>query len=185
MDITFKCPKCEQELEVDAAGVGSEIDCPACQQTIVIPNVPPPEEAAPEAAAPPPPSGGKTDAPKGAKPPEKSGSPNPMAASAGSKEDKHFAVPMRDGPAEVLIRKANRPLEIAAKDSDRKMRIKVIRRADCIELGKDKFEDTVTELIAKIGEQFILSMHPVSYSFLDPGTQKLLSDFGVIIVYRG
>ena len=38
MDIIFYCPKCEQELAVDSAGIGSEIECPSCGETIVIPE---------------------------------------------------------------------------------------------------------------------------------------------------
>ncbi len=38
MDVIFNCPKCEQELAVDASGAGSEINCPSCGQSIVIPS---------------------------------------------------------------------------------------------------------------------------------------------------
>ena len=37
MDVIFNCPKCEQELAVDSTGAGTEINCPACGETIVIP----------------------------------------------------------------------------------------------------------------------------------------------------
>ncbi|HEV7925836.1 MAG TPA: hypothetical protein VGR14_10790, partial [Verrucomicrobiae bacterium] len=38
MDISFKCPICEQELEVDASGAGSTIECPSCSNSITVPN---------------------------------------------------------------------------------------------------------------------------------------------------
>ena len=38
MDVIFNCPKCEQELAVDSTGAGTEIDCPSCGETIVIPT---------------------------------------------------------------------------------------------------------------------------------------------------
>ena len=38
MDIIFNCQNCEQELEVDASGAGSEISCPSCSETITIPE---------------------------------------------------------------------------------------------------------------------------------------------------
>ena len=41
MDINFKCRHCEQDLSVDAAGAGSEIQCPACGETIMIPSATP------------------------------------------------------------------------------------------------------------------------------------------------
>src|ERR1022692_2399217 len=37
MDVIFNCPKCEQELAVDSTGAGTEIECPSCGETIVIP----------------------------------------------------------------------------------------------------------------------------------------------------
>ena len=50
MDIVFDCPNCNQELAVDGAGAGTEIECPACGETITIPQestkTPTPENAA-------------------------------------------------------------------------------------------------------------------------------------------
>ena len=68
MDINFKCRQCDQDLSVDATGAGSEIQCPACGTTIVIP-VASPEALTPHVV-------------------------NPMATSAAAREGpKHFAVP--------------------------------------------------------------------------------------------
>ena len=38
MDVIFNCPKCEQELAVDSSGAGTEIECPSCGESIVIPE---------------------------------------------------------------------------------------------------------------------------------------------------
>lgn len=166
MDMTFKCPACEQELEVDSSGAGSEIECPACNETIIIPP-PSPEQLAEQALQ----AEGQAF--------------NPIASSAAAKEEKHFKVPERAGPAEVLIKKASKPLEFAAKDSDRKIRIKTIRRAECVEAGKDKFDDIVSDILQQIGEPNIVALHPITYTQLDPGSQKLMNDFGLVIVFRG
>ncbi|MCX8155108.1 MAG: hypothetical protein N3J91_01440 [Verrucomicrobiae bacterium] len=162
MDITFKCPACEQELEVDASGAGSEIECPSCGTPIIIP-APPAEAAAPT--------------------PETV--LNPIATSAAAKEEKHFKVPTGKAPVQALIKKASRPLEFAAQESDRVLRIKTIRRSECLEFGKDKFDETVTEILQKIGEKHILGLYPVSYSHIDPTSQKLVEDYGLIIYFRG
>ena len=49
----------------------------------------------------------------------------------------------------------------------------------------DKFEEIITNFLSKLGEDNIISINTLNYSFLDIGTQKLLTDFGVLIVYRG
>src|SRR5271170_7652566 len=105
MDITFKCPNCDQELEVDASGSGSTIECPSCSRSITVP--------ASEA------QNGEPGVP--ASTPAMAA---PIAASAAAKVERHFSVPERTGPGEALIQKASRPLEIAAKDTEKKVRIK-------------------------------------------------------------
>jgi len=147
---------------VDASGAGSEIECPACHETIVIPQ-PPPEALARQQEA----------------------SLNPIASSAAAKEEKHFKVPAHAGPTALLIKKANKPLEFAAKDDERVIRIKTVRRADCVELGKDNFDQIVSDILQKIGQEHIIAMHPLSYTHLDATTQKFITDYGVMIVFKG
>src|SRR5262245_61245234 len=130
MDVIFNCSHCDQELSVDASGAGSEIECPACGEKIVIP------QAAPSAAAPPPTPGHPV---------------NPISTSAAAKEEKHFAVPVHSSPTESLIGKPLVPLEVAAKEGV-KLRVKSIRRSDCVEVGKDHFDETVTRFLDKVGE---------------------------------
>lgn len=156
MDIIFKCPACHQQLEVDAAASGQQIACPACGKAITIP------------------------------PPDASNMKVGIAAhsSAAAKEEKHFAVPVTEGPVEALIKKALPPLE-AAKDGPRKLRVRTIRHIDCKEVGHDNFDAMVTEVLGKIGEENIVSITTINYSYVEMGTQKLLTDFGVLIVYKG
>ena len=77
------------------------------------------------------------------------------------------------------------PLEVAAKDSDKKIRVKTIKHTDCIEVGHDKFDEVVTNFLGKVGEPNIVSITTLTYTHLDIGSQKLLTDFGVMIVYKG
>lgn len=157
MDIAFKCPSCHQELEVDAGAAGQQIACPACGKPLTIPALDPNNMKVGIAAH----------------------------TSAAAKEEKHFQVPVTEKPVEVLIKKAAPPLEAAAKDGSKKIRIKTIRHIDCKEVGKDNFDLVVSDMLAKIGEENIVSITTISYSFVEMGTQKLLVDFGVLIVYRG
>jgi hypothetical protein len=109
---------------------------------------------------------------------------NPIASSAAAKVEMHLRVPSNKAP-EVLIAKALAPLEVAAKESDRKMRVKTIKHTDCIEVGHDKFDEFVTNFLLKVGEPNIISINTLTYTHLDIGSQKLMTDFGVMIVYRG
>jgi len=171
MDLVFNCPSCRAELEVDASGAGEEIDCPICKERIQIP-------AAAEAAP--------VEAPL--EPGWGAGGPKPVntiSVSAAAKVEKHLKVPVHDKPSEKLVAKAAVPLEVAAKESDRVMKVKCIRHVDCVEVGHDKFDETVSGFLARVGERNVVSLTTISYSVVDIASQKLVTDYGVMIVYRG
>ncbi|HZL13017.1 MAG TPA: hypothetical protein VFC85_02635 [Verrucomicrobiae bacterium] len=164
MDIVFDCPHCSQELAVDSSGAGSEIDCPACGETITIPA------ASTKASA-----SGEPLPPLTA---------SPIATSAAAKVEKHLKVPVRDTPGERLIAKPKPPL--GAKTSDEKqISLRTIRHAQCVESGHDKFDEVVAKFLTGIGEEKLIGLHPISYSYFDVSTQKMIADYGVTIVYRG
>jgi len=166
MDITFNCPHCDQELAVDQSGAGSQIDCPNCGESIIIPStgkvttgsLPP---------VPAPPAGGTTTPPPAAK------------------KELHLKVPVRDKPGEVLIGKTKPPLEAVQKGAGKRLRIQTIRRASCIESGHDHFDERVSELLNEIGESNLLSVNVVNYEHFDVGIQKIVQDYGVLVVFRG
>ena len=164
MDITFNCPNCEQELAVDASGAGSEIECPACSQTITVPT---PEPAlAPAAGA----------------PSQEASPPDPSRA----REDKHFSVPVHDHATEMLIKKSTaRPLDVVAKDGDKTLRIRTIKRTDCLEVGKDLFDEKVSAFLAKVGHENVVSINTINYSFMELSTRHILTDYGVMIIFKG
>jgi hypothetical protein len=87
--------------------------------------------------------------------------------------------------SESLIAKPLPPMEVAAKDTDKKIRVKTIKHTDCIEVGHDRFDEIVSNFLGKVGEASIMSITPLTYTFLDIGTQKLLTEFGVLIVDKG
>jgi DNA-directed RNA polymerase subunit RPC12/RpoP len=157
MDLIFRCVHCDQELAVDPAGAGTEIDCPSCGQPITIPD--------PE--------------------PQSIRTLNPIASSAAAKEVKHFAVPVRSTPTEVLIEKQANKLDVPGKSGEKKIRIKTIKRTECLEVGHDKFDEIISEFLGKIGEDNIVSVTPISYSHFDLNTRQNMMDYGVIVVYKG
>jgi DNA-directed RNA polymerase subunit RPC12/RpoP len=165
MDVSFKCSACGQELEVDASAAGSEIDCPSCSTPITVPSPEPGDVVLVEAVA------VVVAAPAPAEPPH---------------EEKHFSVPVRENSnSELLIKKANKPLDVAAKESDKTLRIKSVKRSDCQEVGRDRFDEIVSCFLDKVGQTNIVSVSPINYSYLDLTTRTILTDYGVMIVYRG
>jgi DNA-directed RNA polymerase subunit RPC12/RpoP len=155
MDMIFTCPNCKQQLEAETSMAGTEITCPSCNGSIVIPE-----------------------------PNVMNVRANPIASSAGAKEEYHFSVPVHDAPSEVLIQKAKPPLEVA-KDGKKHLRMKCIRRTDCVEVGKDRFDEIVSDFLDGIGETNIVSITPLAYTHMDLGSRQLMTDFGVMIVYKG
>jgi ribosomal protein S27E len=155
MDIVFNCTFCQTQLEVGSEASGQEIACPVCGKTITIP----------------------TTAPAGTKPPSARVTP--------TADEKRLAVALSEKPTESLIQKPKKTLEAAAKDLKPAIRVKTIRHSDCKEVGHDKFDETVTEFLNKVGDQNITSITPINYSYIEMGTQKMITDFGVMIVYRG
>jgi ribosomal protein S27E len=184
MDVIFNCPTCEQELAVDAAAAGSEIQCPTCNTTLVIPTadrakavtdsqaVPAPSEAAEATIA------EATVASAG----EHTGA---MASSAAGKIHMHFKVPQHDKPADSLIQKPNKPLEVAAKDTEKKIRTKTIRHTDCIEVGKDRYDEIVSDFLQKVGRDNIINISPINYTYMDLGTRQLMTEYGISVIYIG
>jgi ribosomal protein S27E len=148
MDIIFNCPNCEQELEVDASGAGSEIECPSCEETITNPA-------------------------------------NPISTSAAAKVEMHLKVPVRKTSESLIAKPKVATLEGVAKNIDKVMRVKTIRHTDCIEVGHDKFDEFVTNFLNKVGETHIVSITPLTYTHVDIGTQKILTDYAVMVVYKG
>jgi len=175
MDIIFNCPNCEQELEIDAAGAGSEIQCPSCEKTIVIPQ---PGTQGTRTNGAESPHGLPTF---GGAPSDTLNPSNPIASSAAAKVEMHLKVPVRK-TSESLIAKPLAPLEVAAKNSDKKMRVKTIRH---IEVGHDRFDEFVTNFLQKVGDTNVVSITPMTYTHIDIGSQKIMTEYAVMVVYRG
>lgn len=168
MDIIFNCPNCEQELAVDQSGAGTNIDCPNCAESITIP--PTSHQKVTTGSLPPIP------------PPPAASSPAPSAA---AKVELHLKVPVRDTPSASLIDKPKPPLEGVQKGAGKKLRIRTIRRASCIESGHDHFDERVSEFLQGIGEGNIVGIHVVTYEYFDVGVQKIVEDYGLLIIFRG
>ena len=97
----------------------------------------------------------------------------------------HLKVPVRDKPGEILIAKPKPPLEAAARGAVKKVRVRTIRHSNCVEAGHDKFDERVAEFLNEVGEANLIGVHTVGYTHFDVSIQKIVEDYGLIIVYRG
>jgi hypothetical protein len=167
MDIIFNCPNCDQELAVDQSGAGSQIECPSCGENLTIPSTGKVTTGSLPPVTPPP------------------FLASPIAASAAAKVPLHLKVPVRDTPGESLIDKPKPPLEAVQKGAGKRLRIHTIRRASCIESGHDKFDEIVSAFLQEVTETNLISIQPISYEMFDVGVQKIMTDYGLVILYRG
>lgn len=148
---------------MDASAAGGTIECPTCGSEIMVPqadvtNVHP---------------------------------INPIAASAAAKIERHFSVPVREGPSEVLLIKPQKTAEeeavaaAAAPVGDKRIHIKIFRHSDCIEVGHDRYEELVEDFLNQVGEPNIISLNALTYTHIDIGSQKILTDYALQVLYRG
>ena len=153
---------------MDQVGAGSQIVCPSCGQELTIPA-----------------AGKATTGELPAITPPSAATVSPIAASAAAKVPLHLKVPVRDKPGESLIDKPKPPLEVVQKGAGKRLRLHTIRRAACIESGHDKFDEKVTAFLQEVTETNLVAIHTISYEMFDVGVQKVMTDYGVVIIYRG
>ena len=65
------------------------------------------------------------------------------------------------------------------------MRVKTIRHTDCIEVGHDRFDEFVSNFLQKVGEANVISITPMTYTHIDIGSQKIMTEYAVMVIYRG
>jgi hypothetical protein len=158
MDIMFTCPGCKQQLEAPSSLSGTTINCPACNHQLVIPEPDPANLRL---------SGPAED------------------GNAARLEEKHFVVPVSERPTESLIHKPLPPLDAVPKgDGSKQMRVRCIRHSDCVEVGKDRFDEMVTDFLNKVGESNVMTVSTFNYEHLDLATRQMVTDYGIMILYK-
>lgn len=163
MDINFTCPNCEVLLTADDSMIGDEIQCPSCNLTFNVPEGTP---------VPPPPA---------VDPVEEMFAP-PREEEEKPRKKVTLTLPSST-PSDARIEKANKSLEVAAKLSITYV-VRTIRRSECVVNGKDRFDDIVAEVLSGAGEGNLHSVSPIQYSYLDKATQQVLTDYGVLVIYK-
>ena len=77
------------------------------------------------------------------------------------------------------------PLEVAARtDGEKALKVKCIRHSDCVEVGRDRFEEMVSDFLGKVGETNVVNVNTFNYQHLDLGTRQMVTDYGIMVVYR-
>jgi len=156
-DLNFNCSQCGQNLTTDESLTGSEIECPSCSKPIKIPS-----------------AGDENVKKVEAEPPAPPASQEP--------EPKKLAVPVHEGGKVQLKKESTKKEEEISGDG--KIRVKTIKRGDCIELGQDRFDEILNQFLEKFTREQIISVQSVNYAHFDPTTQKYLDDYGALIVYE-
>jgi hypothetical protein len=108
-----------------------------------------------------------------------------MATSAAAKVEHHFSVPVSNKPVTQLVARQTKIAEVSAKGAALRVRVKTIRHSDCIEVGHDRFDEIVSDFIGKTGDTNIVSLTPITYTHTEHGGDRLVTDYGLVIVYKG
>ncbi len=140
--------------------VGTQVGCPSCGDVITVPG---PADAPEPAAA------------------ETEAAPTPAPA----RRDRQLSMPTR--PVAVpRIEKSNAPLAIAAaRESAKKLQFKTYRHADYVKDGKDRFDEVLTQLVEFAGQDGIVAMHPIHYTLPGKDGGPPITDYGVVVIFKG
>lgn len=64
------------------------------------------------------------------------------------------------------------------------IKVRTFKRTEFIEVGRDTFDENVGKFFTAIGEENIIQIQPLAYEHIDISTQKVVSDYGLILVYK-
>jgi hypothetical protein len=89
---------------------------------------------------------------------------------------------------QVVLDEWSLPGEVPRRESMEEKRgelqLVTFKHTQFLEMGKDLFDQRVTEFLQRVGEQNIVVIHPISYQHIDMSTLQVVIDYGVIVVYR-
>ncbi len=65
-----------------------------------------------------------------------------------------------------------------------KVKLITLKHTQFLEMGKDLFDQRVSEFLETIREENIINIQPISYQHVDMTTRETVIDYGVVVVYR-
>ena len=83
--------------------------------------------------------------------------------------------------AKSICKELKEEVEMAAGTT---IKVRSFKRTEYIEIGRDTFDKHLGEFFTAIGEENIIQILPLTYEHLDIATEKVVSDYGMIVVYR-
>ena len=63
------------------------------------------------------------------------------------------------------------------------VRVRSFKRTEFIEIGRDRFDEAVSDALTAIGAEN-LNVMPLNYEHIDIATEKIVTDYGIIVVYK-
>lgn len=67
---------------------------------------------------------------------------------------------------------------------DFKIKVKTFKRTEYIEIGRDTFDKHVGDFITAIGQENLIQLLPLTYQHVDIATQMIVTDYGMIVIYK-
>ena len=64
------------------------------------------------------------------------------------------------------------------------VRVKSFKRTEFIEIGRDRFDEAVSDALTAIGAEKIINIIPLNYEHIDIATEKIVTDYGLIVIYK-
>jgi hypothetical protein len=64
------------------------------------------------------------------------------------------------------------------------IKVRTFKRTEFIEVGRDTFDENVGKFFTAIGAENIIQVLPLSYEHIDISTQKVVSDYGLTVIYK-
>ncbi len=69
-------------------------------------------------------------------------------------------------------------------ETQKKIKLITLKHTQFLEMGKDLFDQRVSEFLDEIGEENLIDTHAISYEHVDMTTREIIVDYGLIVIYR-
>ena len=64
------------------------------------------------------------------------------------------------------------------------IKVRTFKRTEFIEVGRDTFDENVGKFFTAVGMENVVQVLPLMYEHIDITSQKVVSDYGLTLIYR-